>query len=74
MKLGSKGDQSLKMSGDGNDMWGEDEDDALLAMVDDVEQVLHLFYLCYKDINSLSPRLELSMKKPSLKMRRRTSL
>ena len=55
-------------------MWGEDEDDALLAMVDDVEQVLHLFYLCYKNINSLSPRLVLSMKKPSLKMRRRTSL
>ena len=43
VKLGSKGDKSLKMSGDGNDMWGEDEDDALLAMVDDVEQVLHLF-------------------------------
>ena len=74
MKLGLKGDKSLKMSGDGNDMWGEDEDDALLAMVDDVEQVLHLFYLCYKNINSLSSRLELSMKKPSLKMRRRTSL
>ena len=33
------------MSGDGNDMWGDDEDDALLAMVDDVEQVLHWFYI-----------------------------
>ena len=34
------------MSVDGNDMWGDDEDDALLAMVDDLEQVLHWFYLC----------------------------
>ena len=62
------------MSGDGNDMWGDDEDDALLAMVDDVEQVLHWFYLCKKNIKRLTQRLGLSMKKPSLKMRRRTSL
>ena len=62
------------MSGAGNDMWGDDEDDALLAMVDDVEQVLHLFYLCYRNIKRLTLRLGLSMKKPSLKMRRRTSL